>query len=153
MEVATLLERATSTGPSSSPMTLPSMEAPPKLSDKRQAMLQRRREHQSKMETTAEHRERTIQMRQEKERLIRDLVKVVEVDPELLLGDTRHRSRRSTNSGLEMMYEDGDPSDEGPSEDEQGELDKGVAGVQVSCSSAGRFYSSGKAETAGHTIQ
>jgi hypothetical protein len=113
-DIATLLEQATSTG-TSSPVPAVLSEAAPSLSDRRKAMLERRREHVARGNKRREENEKKRMISEERERWVRSMVQPVDVDPEFLFPRWNGSSRRSSDSGLGWMGDDdeGDADDDG----------------------------------------
>jgi hypothetical protein len=118
-DIATLLEQATSTG-TSSPTPAVLSEPTPSLSDRRKAMLERRREHVSRGNKRREEDEKGRMMSEERERWVRSMVQPVDVNPEFLFPRWKGSSRRSSDSGLGWMgdEDEGDSDDDGEGDQE-----------------------------------
>lgn len=125
-DIATLLEQATSTGTSSSNPAVLS-EPAPSLSDRRKAMLERRRENVARGTKRREENEKKRMISEEKERWVRSMVQPVGVDADFLFPRRNGSSRRSSDSGLGWMGDE----DEGDSEDdgEGGQEDEGMGDI------------------------
>jgi hypothetical protein len=127
-DVAILLEHATSTGSSTSSLSVP--DDAPSLSDRRRAMLHRRREHVAERARKLEEKEKNAKLDKERERWVREVVKMVEVDADLLLPAPKILKRRSADSGLGWM---GDEEDELSDEvEDEREEDEGLADMVCS---------------------
>ncbi|GFZ51039.1 hypothetical protein JCM24511_08797 [Saitozyma sp. JCM 24511] len=125
-DIATLLEQATSTG-TSSPNPAVLSEPAPSLSDRRKAMLERRRENVARGTKRREENEKKRMISEERERWVRSMVQPVDVDAEFLFPRRNGSSRRSSDSGLGWMGDE----DEGDSEDdvEGGQEDEGMGDI------------------------
>ncbi|ORY31607.1 hypothetical protein BCR39DRAFT_86241 [Naematelia encephala] len=123
-DVCILLEHATTNGESSAQPDHPS------LSQARQAMLARRRQHATKRIQRMERREKARRLAAERERWLRERARVVDVDVDLLLPPRSwKRYRDSTDSGLGWMS---DSTEDSEVEDDNEEEDEGIGDADCS---------------------